>query len=149
MCFPGPQRNHHANSCGPGRTHIGHNRLWSGAISLRPARKKPYRIAWDGLLSVKRGIPDWVIAFSNTYVGVATPSRIVRLNGADYRLAFVCKPHDCAGNELKVLFGPGGNPAWALLTHNDKKRWLGNPDEQIRRTITELSTSDEDSEEGL
>jgi hypothetical protein len=111
--------------------------------------KKPYRIAWDGLLSVKGGIPDWVLAFSKTYVGVATPSRIVRLNGADYRFAFVCKPHDCAGNELKVLFGPSGNPAWALLIDNDRKRWLGDPDEQIRRTITELSNSEEDSEEGL
>src|SRR5690242_14162133 len=87
---------------------------------------EPYRTSWDRLLIGESGIPDWVIAFSETYDGVANPSRILRLNGAAYLFASVCKPHDCPGNQLKVLFGPGGSPAWALLTEDGAKRWLGN-----------------------
>jgi len=71
------------------------------------------------------------------------------VDGEAYRFAWVCKPHDCAGNELNVLFGPGGSPAWALLTDNGAKRWLGNPDEQIRGAITEPSNSDENNKEGF
>ena len=112
-------------------------------------KQEPYRTSWEVLFSAETNIPDWVVVFSDKYDGVATPSRIVRLNGADYRFASVCKPHDCAGNELNVLFGPGGSPAWALLTENGARRWLGNPDDRIRGAITEPSNGDENSDDEL
>ena len=102
-------------------------------------KQDAYRASWDALLKAESGIPDWVTVFSETYDGVATPSQIVRLNGAAYRFASVCKPHDCPGNELNVLFGPGGSPAWALLTVNGAKHWLGHPDDHIRSAINRAS----------
>jgi hypothetical protein len=102
-------------------------------------KQQPYRASWDALLNAENDLPDWVIEFSKSYDGVASPSQIIRLNGSDFRFASVCKPHDCPGNDLNVLFGPGGQPAWALLNDDGAGRWLGHPDDQIRAAITQAS----------
>jgi hypothetical protein len=102
-------------------------------------KQRPYRASWEALLRTEGALPDWVVRYRRTLNGVATPSRAVRLNGIDYRLASICKPHDCYGNELHVLFGPGGRGAWAMLKVHGEKRWLGHPDEQIQAAITRAS----------
>ena len=102
-------------------------------------KQQPYRASWDALLNTEDDLPDWVIVFSKTDDAVATPGQTIRLNGADFLFASVCKPHDCPGNELNVLFGPGGQRAWAMLNDNGAKHWLGHPDDQIRAAITQAS----------
>src|SRR3954447_10217842 len=102
-------------------------------------KQQPYRASWDALLSAESDLPDWVILFSKTDDAVATPGHSIRVNGADFRFASICKPHDCPGNELNVLFGPGGQRAWAMLTNQGARRWLGQPDDQIRAAITQAA----------
>ena len=98
----------------------------------RPA----YRTSWDQLLQSEERLPRWISVFSRTFNGVTVPSTVVRVRGREYRYGRVCKPHDCVGNELHVLFSPDGRRAWGFLGDNAVPRWLGHPDEAIRAAIS-------------
>jgi Inhibitor of vertebrate lysozyme (Ivy) len=99
--------------------------------------KKPvWRKAWNAMLAGEKNVPKWVGVFTRTLNGTANPSDIVDINGESYELAMVCKPHDCGGNELYVLFQIDGGKAWGLLTETDKPaRFLGNPDEAKKTAL--------------
>lgn len=97
--------------------------------------KRPaYKQAWSGMLSTGP-VPDWVSVFTNTSDGVAIPSTPVTIQGVSHRFASVCKPHECPDNDLNVIFGPDGHPAWALLHVDGKISWLGRPDEGTRAVL--------------
>ena len=80
---------------------------------------QPYRGNLARLLKAK-GLPDWVSAISIKGEGTAVPGRTVGIAGTSYRLDHVCKPRDCAGNTLDVLWAPGGRKVWALLVSGGK-----------------------------
>ena len=91
----------------------------------RPAFKK----AWNAMLAGGGRVPPWVIAFGKGGNGVANPATAVTISGQAYQLGNVCKAHDCGGNEVHVLFAPGGTQAWGLLLETGKPpRFLGGPD---------------------
>lgn len=73
----------------------------------------------------------WLTHYLATRDGVETPGHMVEANGQRYEIYAVCEPHNCAGNFLYVLFKPGGNMAWALLTADGgNNRLFGAPNYQ-------------------
>jgi Inhibitor of vertebrate lysozyme (Ivy) len=97
--------------------------------------KQPrYAMAWKGML-VGETAPPWVNSFTKSLDGTSAPSTTVSVGGEPYLLGWVCKPHDCSGNELHALFAPGARQAWGLLITGDKRSWLGRPDPAIQAAI--------------
>ena len=125
-------------------------------VSISPATAGPYlfelleirayRAGWDAMLKVQKNLPAWVSAFSKTMDGVATPSEDVDIDGQAYLYATVCKPHDCGGNTLYVVFNTEGM-AWGLLAgsadgDNHKDRYLGKPNNAIADALAAKAKSD-------
>lgn len=101
---------------------------------------KGYRQGFGTLLAHEKNLPAWVTTFAKTMNGVATPSEDLQVAGVDYVYATVCKPHDCGGNMLYVVFSSGGDPAWGLLQEtgldgNTRTRLLGHPDQAIAQAL--------------
>jgi len=97
--------------------------------------KQPhYLMAWKGML-VGETVPPWVKTFTTSLNGTSAPSTTVSVGGELYLLGWVCKPHDCGGNELYALFAPGARQAWGLLISGGKRSWLGRPDPAIQAAI--------------
>jgi hypothetical protein len=125
-------------------------------VSISPATAGPYlfdlleisayRAGWDAMLKGQKNLPAWVSTFSKTMDGVATPSEDAEIVGQTYTYATVCKPHDCGGNLLYVVFNSEGE-AWGLLEgnadgDNKKDRYLGKPSEAIADALAAKARSD-------
>lgn len=96
------------------------------------------------LASLLRGnsLPPWVSEYLSDDNGVQTPGRTVMVGAQTYELYKVCKPHDCFGNFLYILFNPGGQRAVALVTaDNVKYRYFGSPSEPERNALLAATTS--------
>ena len=91
--------------------------------------KEPaYRGAWDAMLKGEKNVPKWIVTFSKTYDGVASPATPIDVAGKSDLITSVCKPHDCGDNQLYVLFAPDGAKAWGMLVEGgDQTRWFGGP----------------------
>lgn len=95
---------------------------------LFDALKKPaYRKAWNAMLTGEKNIPDWLITFGKGGPGVAGPLKPVTVEGRMMQSSTVCKPHDCAGNELHIFFSSDTSSAVAVLTMEGRRRYLGTP----------------------
>ena len=97
---------------------------------------KGYSKGFHALLAGEKNLPAWVKDFAKTMNGVAAPSQDITVDGALDVYASVCKPHDCWGNTLHVVFANGGEPAWGLLEEPGpggatKTRLLGQPDKAM------------------
>ena len=96
---------------------------------------KGYSKGFNALLAGEKTLPAWVKSFAKTMDGVAGPSEDITVDGALDVYATVCKPHDCYGNTLHVIFANGGEPAWGLLEvpagDGVKTRLLGHPDKAM------------------
>ena len=94
-----------------------------------------YRKGFDAMLAHEKNLPAWLKDFAKTMNGVANPSEDITVDGALDVYATVCKPHDCWGNTLHVIFANGGDPAWGLLEtpagSSFKTRLLGKPDKAM------------------
>lgn len=90
------------------------------------ALKHPaYRKAWAKMMAGEKALPEWVRSGNIT----ATPSVVVNIDGAEYEFHNGCKPHDCGGNTLEVMFPAGGGQAWGLLQIDGQPpQFLGKPD---------------------
>ena len=85
---------------------------------LFDALKKPaYRKAWTAMLSGEKNIPGWLIAFGKGGPGVAGPLKTITVEGRKMQASNVCKPHDCAGNELHIFFSLDASSAIGSLTN--------------------------------
>lgn len=88
--------------------------------------KDPYKNAYAQMLS----FPDWV----SKAQGTATPVEKVSAGGKSFLVGHMCKPHDCANNQLSVVFSANGKKSWGLLATRSAdeeaftKQVLGNPD---------------------
>ncbi len=104
-----------------------------------------YRKGFNALIAHEKNLPAWVKSFAKTMDGVSTPSEDIQVNGGDYVLASVCKPHDCWGNMLYVVFANGGEPAWGLLEvpagDSFKTRLLGRPDKAMADALQAKAAS--------
>lgn len=98
-------------------------------------KQKAYAYAWDNMMAGERA-PIWVHEYAQTLDGPSTPVIPVELDGETYALGFTCKPDACEGNQLYVLFAPGGRDAWGLLAADGAITWLGKPNERIQDALT-------------
>ena len=93
----------------------------------------PYKKAYQAMLAY----PQWV----TTGQGTATPVEKVVMDGKTYTVGQMCKPHDCAANQLNVVFSPDGKQAWGLLSVRAEnaeefdQQFLGMPDETIKKLL--------------
>ena len=111
-----------------------------GAYLFDLLKQPTYRAAWTAMFKGEKGIDPWIATFARTYDGVATASSEVTVNGQSNLVAEVCKPHDCGGNRLYVLFAPGARQAWGLLVVDGASpRWFGKPGAAIRDALNEAS----------
>ena len=95
-----------------------------------------------------RGLPDWV-----RQGGTATPARTVTVGGRSLLMAQACKPHDCPGEQVVLLYdktdtGMQGvfvrDPApgtGAGVSDQAQFTWLGRPDEVTKAWLKKALTS--------
>ncbi len=99
-------------------------------IYLTDAIKNPsYLRALTSLLKNAHNLPSWtkqILKTSGNYVG--DPVTYSTIDGARYELFSSCKPHDCANDQLEIMFAPGGAKAWGAYLQNGKTiSYLGAP----------------------
>lgn len=96
---------------------------------LFDALKKPaYQKAWKTMLASERNVPGWLINFGKGGPGVAGPLKQITVDGRRMQASTVCKPHDCAGNELHILFSLDASSAvGSLVSEGGRPRYLGSP----------------------
>ena len=100
------------------------------ATYLTDAIKTPsYSRALTNLLKNSRNLPSWtkqVLKPSGDYVG--NPVVTSTVEGTKYELFNTCKAHDCADNQLELMFSPNGAQAWGAIIVNGKSiAYLGAP----------------------
>lgn len=94
------------------------------------ASKAPYKKAYAEMLS----FPSWV----SKAQGTASPVEDVTADGKTFTVGHMCKPHDCADNQLSVVFSADGTKSWGLLATRSadgktfNKQVLGNPDSVVQ-----------------
>lgn len=52
-------------------------------------------------MSKDHNLPDWVMKG-----GTGTPAMKVTLDSKDYQVVSACKPHDCAAEQIAILYAP-------------------------------------------
>ena len=108
---------------------------FAGPYLFELLENKGYRKGFDAMLADEKGLPAWLKDFAKSMNGVANPSEDITVDGALDVYATVCKPHDCWGNTLHVIFANGGEPAWGLLEESAGSgittRPLGKPDKAM------------------
>jgi hypothetical protein len=98
------------------------------------ATKAPYKKAYAEMLAY----PTWI----SEAQGVSTPTEKIVVQGKSYTLGHMCKPHDCADNQLSVVFTADGKKSWGLLAirapdgKTFNKYYLGNPDSVIEKLLS-------------
>ena len=108
------------------------------------ASKAPYKKAYAEMLS----FPGWV----SKAQGTASPVERVSVEGKNFTVGHMCKPHDCADNQLSVVFSADGTKSWGLLATRSvdgkafNKQLLGNPDSVIEGLLNK-SFSDNNPED--
>lgn len=83
-------------------------------------------------------MPEWLRTEA-----VTTPAQKVSFDGKDYLAMTACKQHDCASNQMAMLYAPDSGVAYGLLSVQDGKgaellTWLnigGNAESIDGRTI--------------
>jgi len=113
---------------------------FAGPYMFELLQIRGYRKGFDAMLAHEKNLPAWVKDFARTMNGVAFPSEDVTVDGALDVYAGVCKPHDCGGNTLTVIFANGGDPAWGLLEETGannvtRTRLLGRPDKAMAAAL--------------
>ncbi|MBJ2244831.1 Ivy family c-type lysozyme inhibitor [Pseudomonas haemolytica] len=108
------------------------------------ASKAPYKKAYAEMLSH----PTWV----SKAQGTASPVEKVSAEGKSFTVGHMCKPHDCADNQLIVVFNADGTKSWGLLATRPadgeafSKQLLGNPDSVVQGLLNK-SFSDNNPED--
>lgn len=120
--------------------------LGPGVQGQRIRHCDPNRNALPGTQPpVELGPPDMLrdAAFKSAYVkalgplaktawlaklnGPAPPVKTVKVAGADYQLVSVCKPHDCADNNMVLLYAANSGSLVGKLQNAGRGVLLGNP----------------------
>ncbi|MCH4092824.1 MAG: inhibitor of vertebrate lysozyme family protein [Acetobacter peroxydans] len=93
---------------------------YTADMAQRPNFSKAYHTMTE--------LPEWV----SKAAAVSTPMGNIMFNGKAYLVGHLCKPHDCADNQLEVIFSRDGAQAWGLLSQRVEGRLyqmpLGTPD---------------------
>jgi Inhibitor of vertebrate lysozyme (Ivy) len=102
----------------------------ASGIYLSDAIKHPaYSRALAALLDQAGGLPTWtrqVLKPTGDYVG--SPVAYSAIGAISYALFHTCKAHDCAANQLEIMFAPHGAQAWgAVIAGGQSVSYLGAP----------------------
>lgn len=105
-----------------------------------------HRQTWQKLVKNEERLPDWIINLS----GDSEPTRALQADGEDYLVGRVCEPAHCLQQQVYVAFSWDKDEAYALYVQvpdalpGDKspsrhatKRWLGEPDDDVRLLLEE------------
>lgn len=104
--------------------------------------KPAYAKSWKALFKDEKKVDAWLAAYAKTQNGPATPGKLVKLEGKDFRVNMVCKTHDCDTNQFYVLFNAEGTAAWGLLVKGKgNERFFGKPDEVKKQALRSAVTS--------
>src|SRR5947209_4272393 len=80
------------------------------AFDLGKANGKAMQ-AFQRLVPARFKRTAWIYRFA----GTTSPMQRVTYQGRPFLLGEVCKPHDCAGNEVAFLIAVDGSAAYGLL----------------------------------
>lgn len=110
-----------------------------------------YQEAWRDVVEDESRLPEWVMNLS----GTAPPMKAVEDDGDKFLVGELCEAHNCSHQRLYVAFSWNKEDAWALYVQvpdglpSDKSpsrhasyRWLGEPDEEVRRILDEQLKAD-------
>jgi Inhibitor of vertebrate lysozyme (Ivy) len=104
--------------------------------------KPAYAKSWKALFKDEKKVDAWLAAYAKTQDGPATPGKLLKLDGKDYRVNMVCKRHDCDINQFFVLFTQDGSAAWGLqVKGKGNERFFGKPDDQKKQALRSAVTS--------
>lgn len=70
-----------------------------------------------------------------------TNSALVRettVAGTAYQVATPCKPHDCADNNLLLLYAPGKGNVYGKLVEKGKSTFIGAPDAAMTAVLEKM-----------
>ena len=108
----------------------------SGPYLSEQLNKSVYNETFNALLKGQDAIEPWLQGYLEDRNGVEYPGERRVVGGKMVELYEVCRPHNCPGNVIYVVFEPGGTRAWALFTKDDgTSRFFGNPDEQMQAAL--------------
>ncbi len=95
------------------------------------AGKDGFSQAYQAMLT----FPSWVTTARATSVPVSD----FNLGGKSYILGHMCRPHDCAAEQLEVVFSKDHSAAWGLLSFKGetslKQSFLGAPDAAMQKAL--------------
>lgn len=80
-----------------------------------------FKAAYVAALGPRAKLP-WLVKMSNS-----APVRKLTLEGVEYQLAGPCKPHDCADNNLLLLYAPTRGAVYGHLFEKGKTTVIGTP----------------------
>lgn len=93
--------------------------------------KDGFRQAYQAMLT----FPSWVTTARATSVPVSNFS----LDGKSYIMGHMCRPHNCAAEQLEVVFAKDHSAAWGLLSIKGetslKQSFLGAPDAAMQKAL--------------
>jgi hypothetical protein len=69
--------------------------------------------------------------------GPSSPSKLINIEQEDWVHINSCKPHDCAGKNITILFNSKTNEMCALL-HSEDVQYIGNPNQKMRVILKKL-----------
>ena len=80
-------------------------------------------------------LPAWVVSGK----GTSTPVEYFTQNGKKYALGHMCKPHDCAAQQLELVLATDHSGSWGLLSIKAnnalKQTILGSPSPEIEKAL--------------
>ena len=77
--------------------------------------KPSYLAGWRKLMKDVQPTPDWLERFVKNFDGVAGPMKPATIDGRNFELFFVCKPHECATRKFEVMFEAASKRAYGAL----------------------------------
>ena len=77
---------------------------------------------------------DWLVRMS----GPGTELRKVKVNGQDFALAAVCKPHDCADHNTVLLWTPKPGVLHGLVFQKGRSTLIGSPPPAMAQDLQRL-----------
>lgn len=75
----------------------------------------------------------WLAQLSNS-----APVRAVSVAGETYQVATPCKPHDCADNNLMLLFAPDKGAVYGQLYEKGRITLIGAPDAALATELQKM-----------
>lgn len=110
-----------------------------------------YREAWQDMIKDEKRLPEWLMNLS----GTSAPMQAVDSEEGRFLVGQVCEAHNCFNQRVYVAFDWDKDDAYALYvqipdglpedrapSEHASLRWLGEPDEEVRKLLEEQLRSD-------